>query len=108
MSHDPFVDPQLLQKLIDEEPGPVLLDFTASWCGPCKTMAPHLEAFAQERAQSLKVVKVDIDQYRVETARFLVRSVPTLILLKEGQVLGVQCSAMTRAQLGHFVDSKLA
>jgi thioredoxin 1 len=107
MPYAATVTPTELQTFLDNPDIPVLINFTADWCGPCKGMAPHLEAFATERELALKVVKVNIDEHPQESARFKVRSVPTLILLKVGQVKGVQVGAMTKAQLSRFVDSNL-
>jgi thioredoxin 1 len=100
-------DSAALQHHINTATKPVLVDFTASWCGPCKGMAPHLEAFAQERADSLHVLKVDIDENQEQAMRFMVRSVPTLILMKDGNVLAAKAGAMGRQQLAQFVDAQL-
>lgn len=101
-------DSSALQKHIDTASQPLLVDFTASWCGPCKGMAPHLEAFAEERTGTLHVLKVDIDENQEQAMRFRVRSVPTLILIKDGKVLAAKSGAMSRQQLAQFVDSQMA
>ena len=98
-----FVDPETLQKLIDLPGRPLLIDFMAQWCGPCQGMAPYLEDFATSSAQSLSVAKLDIDAFPEVATRFMVRSVPTLMLLLDGQVLGVHVGAMNKTQLGSFV-----
>ena len=108
MTHATHVTPETLQELIDESENPLLIDFMAEWCGPCQSMAPHLEAFAKARAKEITVVKVDIDAYPSEAARFMVRSVPTLILLHDGRVLGVHSGALSESQLSKFVDANLA
>jgi thioredoxin 1 len=64
---------------------PVLVDFWATWCGPCRAVAPTLEALAIEQADKLKVVKLDVDEYGDLAGRFGVQSIPTLILFKGGQ-----------------------
>ena len=107
MTYAMHVTPEKLQQLIDETENPLLIDFMADWCGPCQSMAPHLEAFAQARAEDVLVVKVDIDAYPDEAARFMVRSVPTIILLQDGRVLGVHSGALSVSQLAKFVDSNL-
>lgn len=104
MSHARPVDPDTLQTLINESASPLLIHFTADWCGPCQGMAPHLESFAQARAGELPVVKVDIDAYPEVAQRFMVRAVPTLMLLHDGRVLGVHTGALSASQLARFVD----
>lgn len=108
MTYAMHVTPEKLQQLIDATENPLLIDFMADWCGPCQSMAPHLEAFAQARAEDVLVVKLDIDAYPDEAARFMVRSVPTIILLQDGRVLGVHSGALSASQLAKFVDSNLA
>jgi thioredoxin len=106
--HAKEVDAETLQRLIDESQSPLLIHFTADWCGPCRGMAPHLEAFAQARAAELPVLKLDIDEHPEVARRFMVRAVPTLMLLREGRVLGVHAGALSAAQLSRFVDANLA
>ncbi len=88
-------------------PNPVLVDFSASWCGPCRAMAPALEAFAARRADDLAVVKVDIDEAPALAARFGIRSVPTLMLFQDGRQVAIQPGMMSEKQLGAFVDEHL-
>jgi thioredoxin len=85
---------------------PVLVDFSASWCGPCKAMAPALEAFAARR-DDLDVVKLDIDEAPSVAERYSIRSVPTLMLFKDGKPLATQTGMMGEAQLNRFVDQNL-
>ena len=108
MTYARHVDPDTLQQFINEAESPLLIHFTADWCGPCQGMAPHLEAFAQARAPGLPVLKVDIDAYPEVARRFMVRAVPTLMLLRDGRVLGVHSGALSAAQLSRFVDNNLA
>lgn len=78
--------------------GKVLVDFHASWCGPCKAMAPALDAFAAD-TPDVKVVKVDIDEAQDTAMAFRIRSVPTLVLLQDGKVVTQKSGAQTKAQM---------
>ena len=86
---------------------PVLVDFSASWCGPCQAMALALESFAERRRQELAVVKVDIDEAPSIAAKYAIRSVPTLMLFHQGQKLAMQPGMMSESQLADFVDRHL-
>jgi len=86
---------------------PVLVDLWASWCGPCRMVSPALEQLAQERAGQLKLVKVDVDAAPSLSERFAVRAVPTLLLLRQGQVLDRQSGAAPIAALRAWVDATL-
>lgn len=96
-----------LQHIIDTAPGPILVQFSAAWCGPCRGMAPHLEAFAQSRGSDLLVLKMDIDDHPEVATRFMVRAVPTSMVLDNGRVLGVHSGALSAAQLARFVDGSV-
>jgi len=78
---------------------PVLVDFWAEWCGPCKMIAHVLDDLATEMASKLKVAKVDVDENRDLAAQFNVRSIPTLLVFKGGQVKGQMIGAMSKAAL---------
>jgi len=83
---------------------PVLVDFWATWCGPCRAIAPTLEELAQEYADRLDVVKVNVDDSRDTAARYGIRSIPTLVLIRNGEVLGTRMGALPKAQLKQFID----
>jgi len=87
--------------------GPVLVDFWATWCGPCKMIAPALDELASTYAGRAKVVKVDIDQNRNIAMKYHVRSIPTLLLFKNGQVQATQIGAVGKAQLAQMLDKAL-
>lgn len=84
---------------------PVLVDFWAEWCGPCKMIAPILEDVAKEYAGKVAVAKLNIDQNSATTAKFQIRSIPTLLLFKDGQVAATKVGAMSRTQLKEFLDA---
>ena len=86
---------------------PVLVDFWAQWCGPCKMIAPALDELADTYAGRAKVVKVDIDQNRAVAMKYHVRSNPMLLVFKDGQVQGTQIGAVGKPQLAQLIDKAL-
>ncbi len=90
-----------------ESDTPVLVDFWAPWCGPCKMIAPALDDLAQTYAGRAKVVKIDIDQNRNTAMKYHVRSIPMLLLFKGGQVQATQVGAVGKPQLAQMIDKAL-
>jgi thioredoxin 1 len=86
---------------------PVLVDFWAVWCGPCRMVAPHVEALADELDGKLRVAKLDVDNNQDIASRYQVSSIPTFILFKGGQVADRMLGAMPKAALASFVSRNL-
>jgi thioredoxin 1 len=75
---------------------PVVVDFFAEWCGPCKAMSPALEAVSKEMAGKVKVVKIDVDQNPATTQKYRIQAMPTLMLFKDGKVAATQVGALVQ------------
>ena len=87
--------------------GPVLVDYWADWCGPCKMIAPILDEIADEYGDRLKVAKLNIDENPNTPPKYGIRGIPTLMLFKDGQVEATKVGAVSKSQLTAFIDSNL-
>ena len=86
---------------------PVLVDYWAEWCGPCKSIAPILDEVAKEYAGKIKVMKINIDENQDTPRKFGVRGIPTLMLFKNGSVEAQKVGALSKSQLSAFIDSSI-
>ena len=87
--------------------GPVLVDFWAEWCGPCKMIAPVLEELASEYGEKLKICKMDVDANPETAPKYGIRGIPTLILFNNGDAAGTKVGALSKSQLSEFIDSAI-
>ena len=86
---------------------PVLVDFWAEWCGPCRMIAPLLHEIAEENKNKIKVVKVNVDEAQEIPAQYGIRGIPTLIIFKNGMVHVTKVGALSKAQLQSFIDENV-
>ena len=99
---DDSFDQEVLQSTL-----PVLVDYWADWCGPCKMIAPILDEVAQEYAGRIKVAKLNIDENQQTPPKFGIRGIPTLMIFKNGNVEATKVGALSKSQLTAFIDSNV-
>ena len=86
---------------------PVLVDYWAEWCGPCKSIAPILDEVAKEYEGRLKIAKINVDENQLTPAKFGIRGIPTLMLFKNGNLEATRVGALSKSQLTAFLDSNI-
>ena len=99
---DASFEPEVLKSEV-----PVLVDYWAEWCGPCKSIAPMLEDVAKEYGGRLKIAKINVDENQGVPAKFGIRGIPTLMLFKNGNVEATRVGALSKSQLTAFLDSNI-
>ena len=99
---DATFDPEVLKS-----DTPVLVDYWAEWCGPCKMIAPILDEVSKDYDGKLRVAKMNVDENRDVPAKYGIRGIPTLMLFKDGQLAATKVGALSKAQLTAFIDSHL-
>ncbi len=99
---DDSFDQDVLQSEI-----PVLVDYWAEWCGPCKMIAPILEEIVGDYAGKLKIAKLNIDENSATPPKYGIRGIPTLMIFKDGDVEATKVGALSKSQLTAFIDSSL-
>ena len=105
--HIHYVTDDTFEAEVLQSQQPVLVDYWAEWCGPCKIIAPILDEIAKDYAGKLKVAKVNIDDNQATPAKFGIRGIPTLMIFKNGNVEATKVGALSKSQLAAFIDSNL-
>jgi thioredoxin 1 len=94
--------------VITESDLPVVVDFWAEWCGPCKQMAPHLDAVSEEMADSVKIAKINVDDNPMAASKYGVRGLPTLVMFKNGKVAATQLGAMSKQRISEWIKESVS
>lgn len=101
------VSDSTFQSEVIESSTPVVVDYWAEWCGPCKMIAPLLEEIAEEFSGQIKVAKLNIDENPLTPPRYGIRGIPTLMVFKNGVVEGTKVGAATKSQLADFINNAI-
>jgi thioredoxin 1 len=105
--HIVYVSDDSFEEEVLKSPGPVLVDYWAEWCGPCKMIAPVLDEIADSYAGKVKVAKLNIDENPATPPKYGIRGIPTLMLFKDGNVEATKVGAVSKSQLTDFIDNNL-
>lgn len=106
--HIHYVTDDTFESEVLQSQQPVLVDYWAEWCGPCKMIAPVLDELATAYDGKLTIAKMNVDENRDIPAKFGIRGIPTLMVFKGGQLAATKVGAMSKAQLSAFIDQQLA
>jgi len=101
------VSDESFEQEVLKSPEPVLVDYWAEWCGPCKMIAPILDEIAEEYAGKIRIAKLNIDDNPQTPPKYGIRGIPTLMLFKDGNVEATKVGALSKSQLTAFIDSNL-
>lgn len=107
MADVPYISDAEFKSKVLESNVPVLLDFTATWCGPCKAIAPLLDQVKREKGEAIAIYKLDIDDNQDTPNQFSVQSIPTLLLFKNGKLVNRNVGALNKVKLDQFVATAL-
>lgn len=105
--HINYISDASFEQEVLQSPLPVLVDYWADWCGPCKMISPILDEVAKEYTGKLKVCKLNIDENQATPPKFGIRGIPTLMIFKNGNVEATKVGALSKSQLTAFVDSNI-
>jgi thioredoxin 1 len=105
--HIVYITDSNFEQEVLQSPTPVLVDYWAEWCGPCKMIAPILDEVAREYSGKLKVAKLNIDENAATPPKYGIRGIPTLMLFKNGNVEATKVGAVSKSQLSAFIDSNI-
>jgi thioredoxin 1 len=105
--HIQYVSDATFDAEVLQSPLPVLVDYWAEWCGPCRMIAPILDEIAQEYAGRLSVAKLNVDENQQTPQKFGIRGIPTLMLFKNGNIEATKVGALSKSQLAAFIDSHI-
>ncbi len=104
----PHVSDDQFEAQVLKSDGPVLVDFWAEWCGPCKMIAPLLDDLASTYEGKLKIIKMNVDENQKTPRAYGVRGIPTLMIFKDGKVQATQIGAVSKTQLAQIIDKAIA
>lgn len=93
--------------VVGESDVPVVVDFWAEWCGPCKQMSPHLDAVSEELAGKVKVAKMNVDENLIAPSKYGVRGLPTLVIFKDGKVAATHLGAMSKQAISDWIKQSV-